>query len=229
MKPAQETRPARFARRCRIVTAAILAALALLAGPAADALHARRRAADPAQSWDAVYLVCGARAQQRRIRTLTQWMERSPQPPPLILVGNDSQNSLWSRPHQRNLTRAEWGIVALEQWVTSRYGPDAAAPRIRLVPGSFGNTDGEMQALAAELRREPRFRRLAIVTSRFHARRVLRRLDTFAPPGLVIAVVPGLPHWEDRAPWIVAGEYLKMLRDALGHAQTPLLSRPPRE
>lgn len=206
---------------------AMLALLVLLVGPAADALHVSHRTADPSQPWDAVYLVCGARAQQRRLQALTQWMERSTHPPPLIFVGNDSQNSLWSRVHQRNLTRAEWGIVALEDWKAQRYGTMTNAPQIRLIPGSFGNTDSEMQALGNALHRSPEIRRLAIVTSRFHARRSLRRLDTYAPPGCLVAVVPGVPHWEDRAPWIVASEYLKMLRDAFGYTQTPFLSRPP--
>jgi hypothetical protein len=226
MKLAPNPQRPRFLRHHRIATLSILAALALLGGPAADALHARRRAADPAQSWDAVYLVCGARAQQRRIRALTRWMEQSPHPPPLILVGNDGQQSLWSSPHQRNLTRAEWGMIALQEWSTHRDDQGTDAPLVRLVPGTFSNTDGEMQALAAALRLAPELRRIAIVTCRFHTRRALRRLDAYAPPGLVIAMVPGTPYWEDRAPWIVAGEYIKLLRDALGYAQTPFLTRP---
>ena len=227
MKTAPGTQRPRLLRHHRIATLSILAALVLLSGPAADALHAKRRAADPARSWDAVYLVCGARAQQRRLGALTRWMENSPHPPPLILVGNDSQQSLWSSPHQRNLTRAEWGMIALQEWVGHRDGQGTAAPQVRLVPGSFSNTDGEMQALAEALRLAPELRRVAIVTCRFHTRRALRRLDARTPPGLVIAAVPGPVSWEDRAPWIVAGEYIKLLRDALGYAQAPFLSRPP--
>jgi hypothetical protein len=227
VKPARRRNRSRFVPRPWITVASALAALALLSGPAADALHAKRRAADPAQSWDAVYLVCGARAQQRRLRALTRWMEHSPHPPPLILVGNDSQQSLWSSPHQRNLTRAEWGVTALQEWIAHRDGQGTNAPQVRLVPGTFSNTDGEMQALAEALRLAPELRRIAIVTCRFHTRRALRRLDARTPPGLVIAAVPGPVSWEDRAPWIVAGEYVKLLRDALGYAQAPFLSRPP--
>ena len=211
----------------RLIKAAailLLLALALLGGPAANWLQMRHRLADPAQPWDAVYLVCGARAQQRRIRALTEWLALTPSAPPIILVGNDPQKSFWSRDHQRNLTRTEWGVNALEQWHRARYAALDAPPAIQVVPGAFSNTDGEMQALADFLRRHP-YRRVALVTSRFHARRALARLETHAPEILEIAVIPGAPNWENRAPWIVAAEYLKLLRDTLGHAQTPLLSR----
>lgn len=227
MKPTPKPRSTYFVRCVRYAVISLAMLVLLLAGPAADTLQAKRHTASPAQSWDAVYLVCGARAQPRRLHTLTQWMEHTPPPAPLILVGNDDQISLWSRPQQRNLTRAEWGILALEDWRSNHINSYHVAPEIRLVPGAFDNTDGEMQALADTLRHSPEIRRIAIVTSRFHARRALCRLRTYAPPGLTIAVVPGRPHWEDRAPWIVAGEYLKLLRDALGYTRTPFITRRP--
>lgn len=216
----------RATRRRLIGIAAIvlLAILALLYGPAADRLQLRDRLADPAQPWDAVYLVCGARAQQRRIRALTAWVARTPSPP-VILVGNDAQECFWSREHQRNLTRTEWGVAELAEWTRAQYGEDADKPAIHVVPGDFGNTDGEMQALADHLRDSP-YRRVALVTSRFHARRAMERLETYAPDNLAFAIVPGIPYWENRAPWIVVAEYLKRLRDTLGHSQTPLLTRP---
>jgi hypothetical protein len=216
----------RTSRRRLIGTAAalLLAALALLCGPAADRLQMRHRQADPAQPWDAVYLTCGARAQQRRIRALTEWLAHTPSPA-VILVGNDPQQSCWSREHQRNLTRTEWSVGALTEWTRTQYGPDADAPGIRVVPGSFSNTDGEMQALATYLRTTP-YLRVALVTCPFHARRALERLEAHAPANITLAIIPGTPHWENRAPWIVAAEYLKRLRDALGHSQTPLFTRP---
>lgn len=210
-------------RRAGTTALVLLAALALLCGPAADRLQMRERLADPAQPWDAVYLVCGARAQQRRIRALTAWVARAPSPP-AILVGNDPQKSFWSREHQRNLTRTEWGIEELEEWKRTQYGEDAGSPVIRVVPGEFSNTDGEMQALADYLRVSPH-RRVALVTCRFHARRVMERVEKHAPGNIAFAIVPGAPNWENRAPWIVAAEYLKLLRDSLGHSQTPLLTR----
>jgi len=220
-----ETNRRRLFRR-RLIGSGImmLAALVLLGGPAADWLQMRHRQADPAAAWDAVYLVCGARAQQRRIHALTGWTSRATTPP-VILVGNDPQQSLWSRTHQRNLTRTEWGVETLKEWKHAQYGEDADKPAIRVVPGSFSNTDGEMRALADYLR-GGQYRRVALVTSRFHARRVLERLEAYAPDSLTFAIVPGIPYWENRAPWIVAAEYLKLLRDTLGHSHTPLLTRP---
>jgi len=202
---------------------ALVAALALLCGPAADWLQMRDCQADPTQSWDAVYLVCGARAQQRRIRALTAWVAHAPSPP-VILVGQDPQQSFWSRKHQRNLTRTEWGIEAMQEWKRAQYGEDAVKPVIQVVPGAFSNTDGEMQALSTFLRGTPH-RRVALVTCRFHARRVMERLEKHSPGNIEFAIVPGTPYWENRAPWIVAAEYLKLLRDTLGHSQTPLLTR----
>lgn len=214
----------RHRRLLKVLAILVLLALVLLGGPAANWLQLPHRQADPAQPWDAVYLVCGARAQQRRIRALIEWLARTPSPPPVILVGNDPQRSFWSHDHQRNLTRTEWGVNALEQWHRARYAALDAPPAIQVVPGAFSNTDGEMQALAAFLRRHP-YRRVALVTSRFHARRAVARLENRTPEIFDIAIIPGAPNWENRAPWIVAAEYLKLLRDTLGHAQTPLLSR----
>ena len=217
-------RRVKLRRLVGITALAGLAILALLCGPAADRLQMRGRLADPTQPWDAVYLVCGARAQQRRLRALTAWVARAPLST-VILVGNDPQPSLWSREHQRNLTRTEWGVEALEVWKRAQYGEDAGKPVIHVVPGVFSNTDGEMQALADYLRGSP-YQRVALVTSRFHARRVLERLEAHAPDNIEFAIVQGTPYWENRAPWIVAGEYLKRLRDRLGQSQTPLLTRP---
>ncbi len=224
-KLTRQSTTCRATRRRLAGTTAILllAALALLCGPAADRLQMRHRHSDPAQPWDAVYLVCGARAQQRRIRALTEWVAHMPTPP-VILVGNDPENSFWSREHQRNLTRTEWGVEALTEWTRTQYGPDADTPDIRVVPGTFSNTDGEMLALSAFLRETP-YHRVALVTCPFHARRAMERLEAYAPDHIEFAIIPGTPYWENRAPWIVAAEYLKRLRDALGHSNTPLLTR----
>jgi hypothetical protein len=201
----------------------LVLSVALLSGPGATRLQMRDRVADPNQSWDAVYLVCGARAQTRRINALTEWIEKTTSPP-AILVGHDPQPSLWSRKHQRNLTRTEWGVETLKAWKQKMYGSSTNNPDIRVVPGHFDNTDGEMQALASFLKHSP-YRRVALITSRFHTRRVASRLAHYAPDNLEFAFIPGLPYWENRAPWIVAIEYLKLLRDALGGAQAPIVSR----
>ncbi len=219
--------PASGGRSCAV--AALLAGLltlGLLSGPAAVFLQAHGRAAAPDGSWDAVYLVCGARAQHRRITAMTRWLDAQAVMPSLILVGNDPHRSFWSRAHQRNLTRTEWGIAAIEAWRHTRLQAGRPVPEVRGVPGVFSNTDGEMRALAAALGATPDIRRIALVTCRFHVRRALWRFAARVPGGITAAAVPGTVHWEDHTPWIVATEYLKMLRDAAGFSQNPLLSRP---
>lgn len=226
MKIARQSKTGKHRIRYRLfggVILALLVAIIMLSGPAATHLQIREQVADPDAAWDAVYLVCGARAQSRRIKALTEWIEQLASPP-VILVGRDPEPSRWSRKHQRNLTRTEWGLERLNRWKAATYGPNAEAPRIQVVPGTFRNTDGEVQALATFLGNNPH-RRVAFVTSRFHARRVANRLATYAPDNLEFGVIPGVPYWENRAPWIVAGEYLKLFRDTLGHSQTPLLTR----
>ncbi len=202
------------------VLAAALLLLLLLSGPAATRLQSRAHHADAREAWDAVYLVCGARAQQLRLEALTRWLDTSASRPARILIGNDTQNSLWSREHQRNLTRAEWAYHAMQNRFADE--PDV---QVLIPPGNFSNTDGEMQALAHYLREHPDIQALALVTSPFHARRTLLRFSAYAPGHIHIAIVPGTPHWENRAPWIVAAEWLKILRDQINLSQHPWLSR----
>ncbi len=216
------------ARRHRWILGGIasIAVLLILSGPAATILHCKKQSADPGDPWDAVYLVCGARAQNRRIEALLKWMDATDPKPPLILVGNDHQKSLWSGSHQRNLSRAEWAVVKLEEWIEALPQTALAPPSVHIAPGHFFSTDGEMQALGAALRQMPAQKRIAIVTCRFHARRAVQRLQRYAPRDRIIAILPGTPTWEDRAPWIVLAEYLKLLRDALGLSGSTWLSRP---
>ncbi len=284
-------------RRFCIALIAFAAFLAVLCGPAATHLQSRQTWADPADDWDAVYLVCGARAQDRRITALCRWIQRhteirsqkseigsqhpetspilSPHPtshlpPPTILIGNDPQISLWCRKHQTNHTRSGWALeklrseiggqrsevkglpspplmdtripatpvdespnnfapnhFALSQQSTSsdpscsipsRSPLQSSAPRppTSVVPGNFHNTDGEMAALAAYLKAHPEIHSIALATSRFHSRRLLQRYQKHTGNHPNVGIIPGIAHWENRAPWIVLGEYLKMLRDRLG-------------
>ncbi len=194
-------------------------ALLVLTGPAATQLQMRSHRATDTGTIDIVYLVCGARAQQRRLQAMEQWLQQHDTPPIGIWIGNDTQNSLWSRKHQRNLTRAEWAY----EHATKIPGNH----RVQIAPGSFTNTDGEMQALAKTLRNAPNMQGIAIVTCGFHARRSLARLQQYTGASIQISVIPVLHHWENRAPWIVLAEWLKILRDTLDLAQHPWFSRQP--
>ena len=251
-------------RRFCISLIAFTAFLAVLCGPAATHLQSRDTWADPAEDWDAVYLVCGARAQDRRIRALCRWIQKQADirsqkpetgeeikdlplptlhsPLPTILVGNDPQKSLWCRQHQTNHTRTGWAEEKLkaeigklklrgEQRARPEDGntnisafcfPISALPRV--VPGNFRNTDGEMAALAIYLKAHPEIQSIALTTSRFHGRRLLQRYRKHIGDHPSVGLIPGTPHWENRAPWRVLAEYLKLLRDQLG--LTNQLTRP---
>ncbi len=195
----------------------LLLALSIAVGPAAHLLQVRTQWAGAAADTDIVYLVCGARAQQRRLQALQSWFDQHQPDDVRIWIGNDTQNSLWSRQHQRNLTRAEWAYAFVSQHFY-QHG-------IAIVPGSFSNTDGEMQALGDALRDDETVHTVALVTCAFHARRTLQRFKQHAPDGIHVQIIPVVPHWENRAPWIVAAEWLKLIRDQLRLTQHPWLSR----
>jgi hypothetical protein len=193
-------------------------AIGLLCGPGATWLQARHAWIAPTETWDAVYLVCGARAQERRIAALCEWLDKEHdqlKPDLMILVGNDSQKSLWCRKHQTNHTRAEWTVEQLQEQIPSGITP-STKQGITIVSGSFANTDGEMIALACFLDAHPEIEAIALTTSRFHSRRLLQRFRLHAGEDIEVGIVPGISYWENRAPWIVLGEYLKLLRDRLG-------------
>ncbi len=220
---------ARGRRRRRLGGVLLVTVLAVaVAGPAASWLQSRHDWADPRSSWDAVYLAAGGMAAQAdRIAALTDWVaRRHPAAPLVVLVGNDPAISLWCRVHQANHTRVGWAVERLAGVLDCEQARGCIAPII--VPGRFSGTDGEMAALAAYLRLHPELTRVALVTSRFHARRLLCRARRHATGrSLTFAVVPGIPHWRNRAPWIVLGEYAKLFRDSLGLMRVPLLSRGP--
>lgn len=207
----------KHARRFWGSLAALAAGLLLLCGPGATWLQSRHKWADPTQQWDATYLVCGARAQDRRVTALTDWLSRSPADVrlPVILVGNDPYKGLWCRQHQTNHTRTGWAVEKLTSSIAvSAPSNSKAFPLV--VPGEFINTDGEMVALAGHLDAHPEIQSIALCTSRFHGRRLLRRYRQHIGDHPRVGIIPGAKYWENRAPWIVAGEYLKLLRDRLG-------------
>jgi hypothetical protein len=139
-----------------------------------------------------------------------------------VLIGNDSQVGHWCQEHQTNHTRAAWAIEKLEDAPSAT----ARASGFEVVPGAFSSTDGEMQALRDYLAAHPGITRVAMVTCRYHARRTLAgAVRHCAARDRVFGVIPGPVYWENRAPWIVLGEYAKRLRDSLGISHTPGLTR----
>ena len=92
------------------------------------------------------------------------------------------------------------------------------------MPGTFSNTDGEMEALATYLKAHPEIQSIALVTSRFHVRRLLQCYDRHIGQSPTVSIIPGVSYWKNRAPWIIIGEYAKLLRDKLG--LTDKLTRP---
>lgn len=194
----------------------LAAATVVLMWPVATWLQRPDLRAEPhTEDIDAVYLVAGARAQDRRIRAIVRFVSAAPRP--VILVGNDTTTAGWSGMHQRNLTVGEWAGVKLRE----------ACPGVPVetVPGRFAGTDGEMAALAEHLRERPNVKRMAVVTSPFHVRRAVGRLRTHLDRDVEITVVAPEGTWHDRAPWVVILELAKMARDALGLSRARWLSR----
>jgi len=213
-------------RRKAAVTCAGIAAVGIfmICGPLAGRLQMRESLAAPNRACDAIYLVCGARAQDRRIAALGRRLHElkvAGIAAPPILIGTDSQKNRWCSRHQTNHTVTAWAVEKLEPRLKN-YSP---APRLIIVPGTFCNTDGEMRALGAWLGRHPEFRTVALVTSRYHARRAYERLRAHAPPALEIRIVSGIPYWKNRSPFKVTAEYLKILRDRYGLSYCPLIAR----
>ena len=97
--------------------------------------------------------------------------------------------------------------------------------RIEIVPGIFAGTDGEMEALALYLENHHEIRRLVLVTSPFHIKRSLGRLDLYLSRDISVSAVAAKVKWNDRAPWVVLSELGKIARDSIGWSKVPLLIR----
>ena len=217
----------KHARKFCISLLTLIVTLLLLCGPGGTWLQSRETWADPDDNCDALYLVCGARAQDRRITALVEWTQHvelgTPNSELRILIGNDPQKSLWCRKHQTNHTKTEWAEEKLKSETGGQRSEDeeslnnsALSSPIVIVPGTFSNTDGEVAALAQYLKDHPEIQSIALVTSRFHARRLLQRYDKHIGQSPTVSIISGVNYWENRAPWIILGEYAKMLRDQLG-------------
>jgi hypothetical protein len=188
---------------------------------------------------DAVYLVAGSHEQDRRINGIVLFLrdkeaslrlkngdEKGQTNTPLqILIGNDMLISRWSSEEQRNLKKAEWAVKKLEEKAPVQQAQKDGQVIIKIVPGQFSNTDGEMVALGAFLKKQPEIRTLALATSLYHLRRAVWRLREHLDRDLAIVAVKDPPAWHDRLPWVVAGEMCKMVRDAMGLSQARFVSR----
>ena len=188
---------------------------------------------------DAVYLVAGSPEQDRRINGIVLFLrdkesslrlkngdEKGQTNTPLqILIGNDNLTSRWSSEEQRNLKKAEWAMKKLEEKTPVQQLQKDGQVILKIVPGQFNNTDGEMIALGAFLKEQPKIRTLALATSLYHLRRAVWRLREHLDRDIVIVAVKEPPAWHDRLPWVVAGEICKMARDAMGLSHARFVSR----
>jgi len=193
-----------------------VAACLLLCGPAATWLQVRERRVDGSGLRpDIVYLVAGARAQQRRVDTVVSFLVAFGPVP--VIVGNDATIASWSTEHQRNLNVAEWARLKLER--------AAVTAQVDVLPSRARTTDDEMATLARYLDGRPEVRTVALVTSPFHARRVVTRLQHHLERDVRIGLVLPAVSFVDRNPIVVLIELVKLLRDALGLSRVPLFSR----
>jgi hypothetical protein len=216
-------------RHKRLVVAAAVAALvgtSVLIWPAATWLQGRELWANPAAEMDALYLVAGARDQNRRISSLVQFCkarEVSGSAIPPILLANDWEVRYeipdhFDGVHLVDLARVK--IPALLGLVL-----DDETVELHAVPGTFYGTAGEMAALAEYTRTHPELKRLGLTTSPYHVRRTVLRLRAHAAGSVEIMVTPPRPGLRDRNPVLVLAELMKIVRDALGLSNAPLISR----
>jgi hypothetical protein len=196
---------------------------------------------------DAVYLVAGAREQDRRLSAAMRVVERrfedgnpwtGSEGPLSVLIGNDPVPGAWSPEDGTHLLVSEWAERKLRSAIGARLDRERLAAescreentpvevRTEIVPGLFTGTDGEMDALAAYLRRHPEIRSVALVTSPYHVRRTAQRLERYLKQDVRWHVTTPVEMSQiDRSPRIVLEEILKMGRDRAGLTRAPLVSR----
>ena len=199
----------------------------ILMWPAATWLQGRELWVDPAADTDALYLVAGARDQDRRISGLIQYCksrEMAGENLPVILTGNDRE----VRYDVPELYQGRLLVDLAHVKIPALLGcvlENGSVPAIRTVPGTFYGTDGEMAALARYLGDHPELRHLILTTSPYHVRRAVLRLQAHTPDNLRVSVIRLRPGWGDRNPVLVLSELVKIVRDSLGLSQAPLVSR----
>lgn len=213
-------------RRWRGVTIALAIVVAISSWPIPLWLQHRNRWLDDQQLPDALYLVAGARDQNRRLAAIAQWCDRTrrlrrPRAPLPLLIGNDSEPGPYSAADRATLSMAQWAVRKAQQELTHCVRP------VRL-DGSPRGTDGEMEILADHLRRRPDLDHIGLATSAYHIRRTLWRLRHYASRhDLRLSALPIGRVTEDYTPWTALGELAKMGRDALGLSRHQLMSRGP--
>lgn len=235
-----------FKRRLYAIVTSVLVLALILAWPIGNWVQEREAWLSAGVDLDAIYLVAGAEDQDRRIEAIVSYLDRldaqsarqtdsgagypnqstsqrvHKSADPAILIGNDTSEGPWHNSANRNLIMAEWAVKKMESADSSL----DAARSMEVLPGRFGGTDEEMEALAGHLASRPEIARLGLVTSPFHVRRAIWRLRTRLSSEIQVFAVPAKEKlWIDRAPWMVMGELVKMLRDALGLSRAPFLSR----
>jgi len=199
----------------------VIVLLVLLSGPVATWLQARELVVAP-EEWDGpVYLVAGARAQERRVTAAVEFVCAMGNAVPVVLIGNDTSAGRWCSDEQRGLTMGEWAIRKTSVRLLER----GRLTDVTLLSRGFLGTHREMEILGRYLSTHPVPKRVALVTSPYHARRCVQRLAAHTDGSIEIRVVPVEPFPGDRAPWVVAIELGKMIRDGMGLSECPLFTR----
>jgi hypothetical protein len=217
-----------------------------LTGPVASWLQGPEYALPTWMMPDAVYLVAGAREQDRRLAAAVRVVERrfedgnpwtGSRDPLSVLIGNDPVPGAWSAEDGAHLMVSEWaerkfrsaiGLKLDEVRAAATSGGHEGTVEVRteIVPGLFAGTDGEMDSLSAYLSRHPEIRSIALVTSPYHVRRTAQRLQRHLKQDVRWYVTtPGELAEADRSPRVVMEELLKMTRDRAGLTRAPLVSR----
>jgi len=199
-------------KRRLATTGAVLGVLLLigsvLSWPAATWLEARECWAPAGSCVDAIYILAG-NTSGARADGVVAWLQDGGRTG-RILLSHDPAKGSWSRRDQRNLTMGEWALRNLSEGLVQA-GLDVPVEVISL---DMRGTDAEVASLARLVDARPDVESIALATSRFHVRRTQSRAERYfdeAP-----RVIPGDKTWDDRSPWVVGVELLKMLRDRLG-------------
>jgi len=204
----------------RMTCAAVVTALVVagLSGPAGTWLQTRELWIHDGDAPTALYLVAGEKDQDRRVEAAARWLcpPSGGQRVGTVLIGNDWSVGPYSRRYQRRLTVAEWAVEKMQM---------RGVTNLTIVPGRITGTDSEMAALAVYLEGQSENRMLVVVTSPYHVRRVVSALQRHLRPGVDIRVLCATARWQDRAPWTVTAELLKLVRDHLGLSRAPFISR----